>query len=77
MYNLIEYSDNYSKTSGILQQYCRNEPTLSANGNINDFNAANGITNLFQLKEKITDQTGNNGTKIFEKMVLLKVLENS
>ena len=23
IYNLIEYSDNYSKTSGILQQYCR------------------------------------------------------
>ena len=23
MYNLIEYSDNYSKTSGILWKYCR------------------------------------------------------
>ena len=23
MYNLIEYSDNYSKTSGILWQCCR------------------------------------------------------
>ena len=26
IYNLIEYNDNYSKTSGILWQYCRDEP---------------------------------------------------
>ena len=26
MYNLIEYSDNYSKTSGRLWQYCRDIP---------------------------------------------------
>ena len=26
MYNLIEYSDNYAKTSGILWQYFRDEP---------------------------------------------------
>ena len=26
MYNLIEYSDNYSKTSGRLWQYYRDEP---------------------------------------------------
>ena len=26
MYNLIEYSDNYSKTSGILWHYYRNDP---------------------------------------------------
>ena len=26
MYNLIEYSDNYSKTSGCLWHYFRNEP---------------------------------------------------
>ena len=28
VYNLTEYSDNYSKTSRILWQYCRVEPTL-------------------------------------------------
>ena len=27
MYNLIEYSDNYSKTSGSLWQYCRDKPS--------------------------------------------------
>ena len=26
MYNLIEYSDNYSKTSGSLWQYCNDDP---------------------------------------------------
>ena len=26
MYNLIEYSNDYLKTSGNLWQYCRNEP---------------------------------------------------
>ena len=26
MYNLIEHSDNYSKTSGRLWKYYRNEP---------------------------------------------------
>ena len=25
MYNLIEYSDNYSKISGSLWQYCKDE----------------------------------------------------
>ena len=29
MYNLIEYIDNYSKTSGSLCQYCRDEPALN------------------------------------------------
>ena len=26
MCNLMEYSDNYSKTSGSLYQFCRDEP---------------------------------------------------
>ena len=29
MYNLIEYSDNYSKTSGSLWQYYRDEPNVT------------------------------------------------
>ena len=31
MYNLVEYSDNYSKTSGILWQYYRAMPGESGN----------------------------------------------
>ena len=27
MYNLVEYSDNYSKASGTLWKYCKVEPT--------------------------------------------------
>ena len=31
MYNLIEYSNNYLKTSGILQQYYRDDPNDDQN----------------------------------------------
>ena len=50
MYNLIEYSDNYSKTSGSLSQYCKDIPTVNNNGNIVDFSGANTTTNQFTLK---------------------------
>ena len=40
MYNLIEYSDNYSKTSGSLWQYCKEIPAITNAGNIGDFNGA-------------------------------------
>ena len=39
MYNLIEYSDNYSKTSGSLWQYCKDIPAVNNNGNILDWSA--------------------------------------
>ena len=73
MYNLIEYSDNYSKTSGSLWQYCRDEPALNDdNGIIVGVNEANSTTNLFKLKEKISGKTGNNGAKYIEILVPLK-----
>ena len=31
-YNLIEYSDNYSKASGILWQYCRDVRVVNNDG---------------------------------------------
>ena len=66
MYNLIEYSDNYSKTSGSLWQYYKNEP--------ND-NLANSES--FKSKVKITGKTPNNGnTKDVEIIVPLKYLSN-
>ena len=76
MYNLIEYSDNYSKTSGILNQYCRDEPALANNNDITDFNEGNADTNSIKTKEKITSQTGSNGIKNVEIMVSLKYLSN-
>ena len=39
-YNLIEYSDNYSKTSESLWQYCKDIPAINNNGAIVDFNGA-------------------------------------
>ena len=60
MYNLIEYSDNYSKTSGSLWQYCKEIPTLDANGAINNFNGAN-ISDSFTFKTNITGETNDKG----------------
>ena len=37
MYNLIEHSDAYSKISGSLWQYDRDEPALNNNGDITEF----------------------------------------
>ena len=78
MYNLIKDSDNYSKTSGILFQYCRDEPATNINNNnieFADFTDAN-LTNSFNLKVKLTGQTGNNGIKNVEIMVPSKYLSN-
>ena len=36
--NLIEYSDNYSKTSGSFLQYCNDIPAVNNNGDIVEFN---------------------------------------
>ena len=36
MYNLIEYSDSCSKTSGSMWQYSRHEPFIGDNVNIID-----------------------------------------
>ena len=76
--NLIQYSANYSKTSGILWQYCRDEPATNINSNIIefiDFTDAN-LTDSFNLKVKLTGKTGDNATKDVEIMVPLKYLSN-
>ena len=66
MYNLIEYSDNYSKTSGSLWQYYKDYP--------ND-NIANSES--VKSKIKITGKTPDDGnTKDVETIVSLKYLSN-
>ena len=66
MYNLIEYSENYSKTSGSLWQYYKDYP----NDNLTD-------SESFKSKVKITGNTPNNGnTKDVEIIVPLKYLSN-
>ena len=62
MYNLIEYSDNYSKTSGGLWQYCKDIPAVDNNNAIVSF-TDNNLTDSFNFKVKTTAQTGNDGTK--------------
>ena len=75
MYNLIEYSDNYAKTTGSLWQYCKDIPARNANDEIIVFEA-NNLTDSFKFKAKITGKTGNGGTKDIGIMVPLKYLSN-
>ena len=75
MYNLIEYSDNYVKTTGSLWQYCKDIPARNANDEIIIFSEDN-TTDLFKFKAKIKGQTGNDGTKDVEIMVPLKYISN-
>ena len=75
MYNLIEYSDNYSKTSGSLWQYCKEIPAMDDDGNIVDFDGTNA-TDSFNFKTKITGQTAannNNGNTAGRVDVEIKV----
>ena len=66
MYNLIECSDNYAKTSGSLWQYYRDEP---------DDNLADSES--FKSKIKITGKTPDDGNEEdVEIMVPLKYLSN-
>ena len=66
MYNLIEYSDTYSNTSGSLWQYYKDDP----NDNLTD-------SESFKSKVKITGNTPNNrNTKDVEIIVPLKYLSN-
>ena len=41
MYSFIECSDNYSKTSGSLLQYCKEIRAVNNKGVIVDFNSTN------------------------------------
>ena len=66
LYNLLQYSDNYAKTSGSLWQYYRDE----SNDHLAD-------SESFKSKIKITENSPNNGNeKDVELMVPLKYLIN-
>ena len=47
MYDLIEYSNNYLKASGVLWQYYRDEPSLGNIYNVTDFTGPNDNSNSF------------------------------
>ena len=75
MYNFIEYSDNYAKTTRSLWQYCRDIPARNNNNEITELTAGNP-TDSFDFKIKNTGRTGDDGTKDAEIMVPLKYLSN-
>ena len=75
IYNLIEYSVNYSKASGSLWQYCKDIPAVNNNNAISDF-TNNNLTDSFNFKVKMTGQTGEDGTNNVEIMVPIKYLSN-
>ena len=56
MYDLVEYGYNYSKTSGSLWQYYRDEPSLTDAGAMNSFL-------VIMLCLNLTDETGDVSTK--------------
>ena len=76
IYNLIEYSDIYSKTSRNLWQYYRDELVLNNNNAIIDFPLNKNHSILFKCKEKITGHAESNGTRDVGIMVPLKYVSN-
>ena len=70
MYNLIEYSDNYSDTSGSLWQFKRDEI-------VNNADVSNDNAPSFKYKANLIGNTEANGTKNGVKIAVpLKYLSN-
>ena len=70
MYNLLEYSKNYRKTTGSLWNYYRDEPNSSTDNN----NITHSILNSKSFDYKanfISSVTNNNLTKNDVKIVIL------
>ena len=82
MYNLLEYSDNYSLTSGSMCNYHRDE--VSDDGNENNaadsyriINNKTTTSRSFEYKTKIIRSTSNNNSRLnVEVVVLLKYLSS-
>ena len=77
MSNLIDYSDNYSKTTGSLWQNYRDYSvtTIALTDACAIYNFSSNSA-LFKNKQKITGQTDINDTKDAEIMVPLKHTSN-
>ena len=65
MHNLVEYSDNYSKTSGSLYQFCRDDEKdpITDSGS-------------FEFKSRPLNNTNNAGAVNVETIIPLKYLSN-
>ena len=81
MYNLLEYSDNFSMTSGSLWNCYRDEVNNSANETDDNDNMINSIktttSKSFKYKTKVIGSTSNNNSRLnAEVAVPLKYLSN-
>ena len=75
VYNLIEYSDNYSDTSGSLQQFKRDESYMNNDGNPADVTTLNSTS--FKYKSSIIGNPAADGIIKNVKIVApLKYLSN-
>ena len=76
MYNLTEYSDNYSKATGSLWRYCKEIPAVNNEGKTAEFDGATA-TDSFNFKTKTSGQNDNNRRiDNVEIMIPLKRLSN-
>ena len=76
-YNLIEYSKNYSKTTGRSWNYYRDEPNCGLGGADNNMNYSMKDPKSFDYKTSITWKLeGNNTEKEVESVVPLKYVSN-
>ena len=77
MQNLIQYSKNYSKTTGSLWNYYRDEPNSGVGGHNNNVNYSIKDSKSCDYKTNITGKLeGINKTKDVEIVVPLKYLSN-
>ena len=77
MYNLLEYSKSYRKTTGGLWNYYRDEPNSGIGGRNNNVNYSIKDSKSFDYKTSITGKLGGIGiTKDVEIVVPLKYLSN-
>ena len=73
MYNLLEYSKNYSKTTGGFWNYYRDEPNSGVGGANNNINYSIKDSKSFDYKTSITGKLeGNSTEKEVEIVVPLK-----
>ena len=77
MYNLLEYSKNYRKTTGSFWNYYRDKPNSGLGGDNNNVNYSIKDSKSFDYKTSITGKLeGNNTEKEVEIVVPLKYLNN-
>ena len=73
MYNLTEYSDNYSDTAASLWQFRRNESPAKDAGNPADVSTVNSTSFKYKssLIQKSTSANGNGVLKVFKQFLAI------